>query len=89
MKQLMTTARNIRHLISDEKVATEIEVVLGLSERVAKPYDAGVIMVRECTTVRFTLSPDTARELATTLIEYADEADEQSAKLHLKENPKF
>ena len=87
MKQLMTTARNIRYLVQGECVRTEIEVVLGLSERVAKPYDAGVIMVRECTTVRFALEPDTARELAKTLIEYADEADEQSAKLHLEENP--
>jgi hypothetical protein len=76
MKQLITTARNIRHLIHDGKTAPEIEVIIGLSERVAAMHGSDVTLLEACETVRFALVPEAA-----TLIEYADEAEAESELL--------
>jgi hypothetical protein len=81
MKQLITTARNIRHLIHDGKTAPEIEVIIGLSERVAAMHGSDVTLLEACETVRFALVPEAARKVAATLIEYADEAEAESELL--------
>lgn len=82
MKHLITTARNIRHLIhKDGKTAPEIEVIIGLSERVAGVHGSEVTLLEAFETVRFALGPKAARKVAATLIEYADEADAESELL--------
>ena len=84
MKQLLTTARNIRHAINDGVLLAEIEIVIGLSERVAKLHGSEVTLLEECETVRFSIGPKAARKVAETLIEYADEADAETERLSLR-----
>ena len=83
MKQLLTTARNLRlSLIEDKddiKFAPEIEVVLALMEREHEFYGADIKQVEKLETVRFAIKPDNARKLAEIIIEWADDADRLAA----------
>jgi len=81
MKQLSTTARNIRHAVHEDRIITEIEVVLGLTERVARIQGTDVFMSEEMETVRFAMTTGGARGLAEELVKFAEEAEAESGRL--------
>jgi hypothetical protein len=81
MKQLSTTARNIRHSVHEKKIITEIEVVLGLSERVARIQGSDAFLSEEMETVRFSMTTNGARGLAEELVKFAEEGEAESDRL--------
>ena len=85
MKQLSTTARNIRHTVHEDRIITEIEVVLGLTERAARIQGTDVFMSEEMETVRFAMTTGGAHQLAKQLIEFATEAEEEAGRLTVEE----
>ena len=85
MKQLITTSRNMWHMVYGEKVRPEIEIVLGTSERVAKLQGSDIFMAEELETVRFSTSVEGLYKLAEQLQEFAVEAEELWSRMKLEE----
>lgn len=77
MEVLCTTSRNIRHYVVDGKIVPEIEAILTVTAKTHQPDGSR----SEYQTVRFTLHPEAARQLAQSLGEWADQAEEEAEKL--------
>lgn len=86
MRVLVSTARNIRHIWNDEdkKVAAEIEAVLTVYGRHIDFVGAGLSPVEKCETIRFTMTPESARKFAERFTEWADEAERQAERIEVK-----
>jgi hypothetical protein len=84
MTQLVSTARNIRHMLDDDGIKPLVELVLTV---MTPRYDlAGTTLARfeRCETLRFETSPEGARTFAKHLREWADEADAERALIALR-----
>lgn len=86
MRVLVSTARNIRHIWNDDeqRLASEIEAVLTVYGRHTDFVGAGLSSVEKCETIRFTMTPESARKLAERCTEWADEAERQSDRIEVK-----
>lgn len=83
MQELIVTARNIRVFLFDEEntVRPEIEAVLTTMERSVQFVGAGLSNTEKTNTIRFLLTPESARKFATSLNEWADEAEDKAEKI--------
>jgi hypothetical protein len=89
MKEIATVAANFLAIITESgKILPEIEIALVLSEPVYRPHQDGlVIRERQCETIRFSLSPKRAIDLAKQLETLADECTAEFDKaIQLKHN---
>lgn len=85
MKTLICTARNHRVFVKDNgELNPEIEAVLTLSEKQIEYIGTGLVNVEKTETVRFAMSPESARKVAENLNTWADEADELEERLEVK-----
>ena len=77
MKHLLATSRNQRLAYDDteSQFEPEIELVLTLHDRELAFVGAGLVNVDRVETVRIGMSPDSARKLAASLMEWAAEAN--------------
>ena len=87
MKELFSTARNIRHNLAEGVIVPEIEAVLSVYERHVEFVGAGTAQIERCETLRFSLGPKVARKLAGHLMDWADEAEQQAARLSVAKEP--
>ena len=87
MKELFSTARNIRHNLVEGVIVPEIEAVLSVYERHVEFVGAGTAQIERCETLRFSLGPKVARKLAGHLMDWADEAEQQAARLSVAKEP--
>lgn len=83
MKQVVQTARNIRHAIHDGKIETEIELIFTTVEPRYELGGSRMNAVDQVKTHRFSLCPEAARALSKTLVGYADEAEVEAERLTL------
>ncbi len=76
MKEIIATARNITFRVADEELHCVVEAVVTVSEP-AYELDSGGELVRVMIpeVLRFATSPGGMRQLARTIMEWADEAD--------------
>ncbi len=82
MELLLGSARNICHTIMDGKAVPSVEVVL-ITEKPKWSVDAGgtIRNSSEVTHMRFMASTHALREVAKNLIDVADEADAEAARI--------
>lgn len=95
MDQLIATAHNIRVFLCEEDkdapVRPEIEAVLTTMEKSFQFVGAGLSSTEQTKTIRFSMSPEGARQFAKSLEEWANEAEEKCDNIKeglklLKEN---
>ncbi len=77
MDALCVTARNIRHHVIDGEICPEIEAILTVVGKIQKPDGS----IPEYRTVRLSLNPGAARQLAGSLREWADDAEKEAEAL--------
>jgi hypothetical protein len=86
MKWLQGTSRNIRHgFTEDEKdIETVIELVVVFSETKSRMVGSKIVRVDAVSDFRVCMTPLEAKELAASLVDYADKAEQQAKKIEVK-----
>ena len=86
MKWLQGTSRNIRHgFTEDEKdIETVIELVVVFSETKSRMVGSKIGRVDAVSDFRVCMTPLEAKELAASLVDYADKAEQQAKKIEVK-----
>ena len=86
MKWLQGTAYNIRHAFTEEQKAiqTVIELVMIASEPRSKMLSNKIARVNGVSDFRVCMTPLEAKELAASLVEYAEQAERQAEKIEVK-----
>jgi hypothetical protein len=86
MKWLQGTSRNIRHgFTEDEKdIETVIELVVVFSETKSRMVGSKIVRVDAVSDFRVCMTPLEAKELAASLVDYADKAERQAEKIEVK-----
>jgi hypothetical protein len=86
MKWLQGTSRNIRHgFTEDEKdIETVIELVVVFSETKSRMISNKIVRVDAVSDFRVCMTPLEAKELAASLVNYAEKAEQQAKKIEVK-----
>ncbi len=86
MKWLQGTSHNIRHgFTEDEKeIETVIELVVVFSETKSRLIGGKIARVDAVSDFRVCMNPLNARSLASSLVDYAEKAEQQAKKIEVK-----
>ncbi len=87
MQTLISTARNIRHLIHDGKIVSEIEAVLTVCSKETQFVGPNTVNTETLETIRFRLAPESAIDFANRLDEWAIDAHTEAARLTVDPDP--
>ena len=81
MKEIITTSANFLALLEDGKLTPQLEIGITTSEVEYGLDYQGVTKSRTCQTIRFSIDPERLRAMASGLIKFADDCDEEFNKL--------
>jgi len=86
MKWLQGTSHNVRHgFTEDEKdIKTVIELVIIASETKSRMLSSKIVRVDAVSDFRVCMTPLEATALAASLVEYAEQAEQQAEKIEVK-----
>ena len=85
MREVFGTNRNLLFTINDGYAEPMIEFILYAQEKQLESIGGDMVNAKRFDTIRFGITPDVARETARVLVEAADEAENQAAKVRVEE----
>ena len=86
MKWLQGTSHNVRHGFTENEkdIETVIELVVVFSETKSRMISNKIVRVDAVSDFRVCMTPLEAKELAASLVNYAEKAEQQAKKIEVK-----